>query len=98
MAGPMQCHYPTPAEIGIRVPVGLRAALYNAGFRHALAGGQLDRIEYLRCSFRMGFRSGKMYLKQLRRERGIIEFPQRWRVRIRARWDEGIHPRGRRGM
>jgi hypothetical protein len=38
----------------------------------------------MRLSFREGYRAAKMYLRELRRTRGILEFPARWRVRLRA--------------
>lgn len=77
-------HYPTPAELGIGIPLGLREDRFNAGFRLALRGARLDRIEYLRLSFRMGFRAAKLYLKEMRRCQGVVEFPQRWRFRLLA--------------
>jgi hypothetical protein len=76
--------YPTPAELGVKIPRELRAERFNAGFRHGLRGGHLDQVEYFRLSFRLGFRAAKLYLRELRRRRGIHEFPLRGRVRLRA--------------
>lgn len=84
----MQPRHPGPAQVGIAVPRGLRGELFEAGFRHGLAGGQLDRVEHGRASFRFGFRAAKLYLRRVRRARGILDFPQRWRVRVTVRWDE----------
>ena len=79
----MTANYPEPEEAGIRVPPHLQRERFQAGFRHALMGGQLDKIEYMRLSFREGFRSAKLFLRQLRRSRGILDFPARWRIRMR---------------
>jgi hypothetical protein len=43
-------------------------------------------VEYFRLSFRMGYRKGKLYLKQVRKRRGIIEFPMQARFKVRAYW------------
>jgi hypothetical protein len=80
----MENSYPKPEDVGIRIPPTLKPRLYSAGFEHALKGGQLDRVEYMRLSFREGFRAAKLYLRELRRSRGILEFPARWKVRTRA--------------
>lgn len=80
----MQRSYPEPDDVGIRIPPHLKAAQFREGFRHALEGGQLDRPVYMRLSFRSGFRAAKLYLREVRRARGILEFPARWRFRTRA--------------
>lgn len=80
----MDVHYPEPEEVGIRIPPNLIKERFCAGFRHGLKGGQLDRVEFMKQSFREGFRASRLYLRALRRSRGILEFPARWRVRMRA--------------
>ena len=77
----MEIIYPQPQEVGMRIPPHLKQKRFCAGFRHALGGGQLDKVEYMRLSFREGFRAAKRYLRELRRSRGILEFPARWKVR-----------------
>ncbi len=79
--------YPSPDDVGIRIPATLRADRFCAGFEHALRGGKLERVEYFRLSFRMGFRSAKLFLRHERRRRGIIDFPMRARIRIRTVWN-----------
>ena len=76
--------YPTPKQAGIRIPSHLIKDRFCAGFQHGLKGGQLHEVEYLRLSFREGFRAAKLYLRQVRRSRGVVEFPVRWRVRTKA--------------
>ncbi len=76
--------YPTPREAGVRIPPALSKERFCAGFRHGLQGGQLDRIEYMKQSFREGFRASRLYLRELRRSRGILEFPTRWRMRMKV--------------
>jgi len=79
----MTPHYPTPQELGIRIPLHLRKARFMRGFEHALKGRQLDQVEYLKLSFREGYRTGKLYLREVRRRRGILEFPMKAQVRMR---------------
>lgn len=78
----MENVYPKPQDVGIRIPPNLQKDRYCAGFEHGLKGGQLDRVEYMKQSFREGFRAAKLYLREIRRSRGILEFPARWRVRM----------------
>ena len=54
---------PTPADIGLRIPAHLIADRFCSGFHHALSGGQINKVEQLRLSFREGFRAGKLYMK-----------------------------------
>ena len=82
----MAYHYPTPREIGIKLPPHLRSDRFSAGFDHGLKGGQLDHVEYFRRSFRLGFRTAKLYLREVRRQQGILQLPVRYRVRLRTHW------------
>ena len=76
--------YPSPQEAGVRIPFNLKKDRFCAGFRHGLSGGQLNQVEYMRLSFRTGFRAAKLYLRELRRSQGVLEFPARWKIRMRA--------------
>ena len=76
--------YPDPQAIGIRIPRHLMQERFRSGFRHALKGGQLSRVEHLRLSFREGFRAGKLYLRDLRRAQGVLMFPFRAKVRLKT--------------
>lgn len=78
--------YPQPQDVGIEIPRTLRRDRFCRGFEHGLRGGQLDRVEYFRLSFRLGFRAAKLYLREVRRQRGILQFPTRQRVRLKSRW------------
>jgi hypothetical protein len=80
----MEYTYPSPQEAGIRIPSHVMEDRFCAGFRHGLQGGQLHKVEYMRLSFREGYRAAKLYLRALRRSRGILEFPARWRVRMKV--------------
>jgi hypothetical protein len=80
----MAYRYPAPRDVGIKIPRNLIEARFKQGFRHALEGGQLSAVEHLRLSFREGFRAGKYYARDLRRARGLLDFPLRARVRIVA--------------
>jgi hypothetical protein len=76
-------YIPTPHDIGLRIPPHLVADRFSCGFHHALTGGQITKVEQLRLSFREGYRAGKLYLKQVRRSRGIVEFPVIGKIRTR---------------
>ncbi len=76
--------YPGPQEAGVRIPSHVKKDRFCAGFRHGLSGGHLDKVEYMKLSFREGFRASKLYLRAVRRSQGILEFPARWRIRMRV--------------
>ena len=78
-------YIPTPDDIGLRVPAHLMADRFCCGFHHALTGGQINKVEQLRLSFREGYRAGKLYLKELRRREGIVAFPLVGKMQMRAR-------------
>lgn len=79
----MKTTYPTPKDIWLKVPPTLRENRFNAGFEHALKGGQLTKIEYFRRSFRLGYRAAKLYLREVRRSRGVLEFPMRAKMKLK---------------
>lgn len=73
------------AEMAIElVPPFLRKDRYAAGFAHALHGGQLDKVEYFKLSFREGFRAAKLQMRDMRRKQGIIDFPLQGRMKVKA--------------
>lgn len=82
----MSGRYPARRELRLRTPVGVSKDRFDAGFEHALRGGHLDSRECFRYSFRIGFRTAKLFLKDERRMRGIIEFPFQGRIRLRTAW------------
>jgi len=72
----MEHKFPTPQEVGIKITKCVKADLFQEGWEHGLKGGQLTDIKHhFKMSFREGFRASKLYLKDLRRKQGIIEFP-----------------------
>jgi len=84
----MQYDYPNPEHVGIRPDPDLIPERFRAGFRHALRGQPLSDPDHLRRSFREGFRAAKLFLREVRRQRGILQFPVRGRIRCRATgWD-----------
>jgi hypothetical protein len=80
----MEHIYPSPQEAGVRIPPHVMKDRFCAGFYHGLKGGHLDKVEYMRMSFREGFRAAKLYLREVRRSRGVVEFPVRWRLRMKV--------------
>ncbi len=75
---------PAPQEIGVRVPAHLKEDRFRAGFAHGLQGGQLNKVAYMKLSFREGYRTAKLYLREVQRRQGILEFPMRGKIQIRA--------------
>jgi hypothetical protein len=80
----MMSTYPTPQDVGIKIPPHLRADRFCNGFEHALKGGQITEAKQLRLSFREGYRAAKLYLRDLRRSMGIANFPVQGRIRFTA--------------
>lgn len=80
----MRYAYPSPQDVGIKIPPHLMEDRFCSGFRHALEGGQITKAEQLRQSFREGYRAGKLFLRELRRRSGIVEFPFKGRIKFRA--------------
>lgn len=73
------------AEMAIATaPPCLRKDRYEAGFTHAMRGGQLDKLEYFKLSFREGYRAAKLQMRYIRRKQGIIDFPLQGRMKIKA--------------
>ena len=77
---------PNPWDVGITIPTHLRKDRYCAGFEHAMHGGQLDRVEYFRCSFRLGFRAAKIFLREIHRQRGILAYSSRFKLKLKSLW------------
>jgi hypothetical protein len=71
-----------PRALDIAWATRFRPERYNAGYAHGLRGGRLDRVEYLRLSFRAGFRAAKLHAREWRRRQGIVEFPMRFKFRL----------------
>jgi len=84
----MRYVYPAPRDIGMKIPRDIRVGRFEEGFKHALKGGHLTDVKYFRRSFRLGFRAAKLYLREVRRHRGILDFPMRGRVRLRTLWPD----------
>lgn len=80
----MQHTYPEPQDVGINIPTHLRTDRFCNGFKHALKGGQITEVKQLRLSFREGYRAGKLYLRDLRKAMGIVNFPIQGRIRFSA--------------
>jgi hypothetical protein len=76
----MTHQYPDPKEVGIKIPPHLIKQRFRIGFLHALKGHQITRTEHLRLSFREGYRAGKLYLREVRRQRGILHFPLQGKI------------------
>lgn len=80
----MISNYPDPQELGLEIPPQLHVDCFCNGFQHALVGGNLDRSQHFRLSFREGYRAAKLYLRELRRKRGIINFPLQGKIRMKV--------------
>lgn len=75
-------NYPTPQELGIKLPPHIMQSRFDRGFDHALKGGKITEVKQLRLSFREGFRAGHLYLKALRKTMGVHSFPLQGKLRF----------------
>ena len=80
----MKHAYPKPEDVGIKIPMYLKKERFRQGFSHALHGSQLTCSEHLKLSFREGYRAGKLYLKEVRKQSNIVEFPFKGKVTMRV--------------
>jgi len=80
----MKHSYPQPEDVGIKIPMYLIKDRFRQGFSHALHGRQLTQSEHLKLSFREGYRAGKLFLTDLRKQMNIIEFPFKAKVAMRV--------------
>ncbi len=78
----MNFTYPEPEDLGITIAPHIKKDRFHAGFLHALKGGQITEVKQLRLSFREGYRAGKLYLREVRKQRGIHNFPLQGRIRF----------------
>ena len=79
----MKYEYPDPHDVGIKIPRHLIKQRFRGGFLHALKGNHITRTEHLRLSFREGYRAGKIFLREERRRRGIIDFPFQGKIKFK---------------
>jgi len=75
----MKTIYPTPREVGIHRPHVIKE-LFNAGFEHAMRGGNITETKHLKLSFREGFRAAKLHIREIRKQQGIQNFPLQGRI------------------
>ena len=84
----MRHNYPDPQEVGFRTPPHLLSARFRAGFQHALEGGQLNKVEYFRLSFREGFRYPAEVQRLLPALEDVKIIPVDWADLTAKDWEE----------
>lgn len=70
---------PKASEVGVHAPTHLDRELFEQGFSR---GMQSSTLTIFKASYRAGFRAAKLKLRELRRQRGIIDFPMRAKMSI----------------
>lgn len=70
-----------PQDFGIKTPSTLIEEDFNAGFEYGMENNVLN---HFKLSFRMGFRTAKLLLKEIRRHRGILQFPMKAKFKMKA--------------
>ncbi len=80
----MDSIYPTPTEVGIYPPKRLIKKLFNECFEHAMQGNHITEIKHLKLSFRQGYRSAKLYLREVRKQRGNHSLPLQGKIIFRV--------------
>lgn len=73
---------PKPKDVGVVVPMIVDHDLFQQGWEHGLTSNRLLKREHLKASFREGFRAAKLYLKQLRADKGILELPVTGKIKF----------------
>lgn len=77
--------YPSVEEAGIVIPPNVVPERFRDGFDHSIRGGQITKREQLKQSFRYGFRAGRLFLRDVRKSRGILEFPMKAKVTTKVK-------------
>jgi len=88
MEAGMKHSYPQPEDVGIKIPMYLIKDRFRQGFSHALHGRQITQCEHLKLSFREGYRAGKLFLSEVRKQSNIIVFPFKARIQVRVNKQE----------
>lgn len=76
---------PLPTEVGVVVPAAINQEMYQQGWEHGLVSNLLTKPEQLKASFRAGFRAAKLYLRELRKQKGIHVLPLQARIKFRPK-------------
>ena len=76
---------PKPQDVVVKAPAHVDEKMYNEGFQRAVSGGNLTERAHLKASFREGFRAGKLYLRELRKSQGIIDFPMKGKITTKVK-------------
>jgi len=69
-------------DFGLSVPSYLNEESYRAGFAH---GMQSNTLTIFKKSYAEGFRTAKLLCKEIRKQRGTIDFPTKWKFTIKNR-------------
>lgn len=70
-----------PQDFGINVPADMIEEDFCQGFSDGMAGKPLTKFK---LSYRMGFRTSKLLLRDIRKKQGIISFPKQGRIKMKA--------------
>lgn len=70
-----------PQDFGISIPANLIEKDFCEGFEHGMESNTLTKFK---LSYRMGFRTAKLLLKEIRKQQGIINFPTQGKIKLKA--------------
>jgi hypothetical protein len=68
-----------PQDLEIKIPSDAIEADFVAGFEHGMESNTLTNFK---LSYRKGFRAAKLLLKEIRRQRGVLQFPMKAKFKI----------------
>lgn len=75
-----------PEDFGIKIPVDLIEEDFRAGFAH---GMESNTLKIFKKSYSEGFRAAKLLCKEIRKQRGVVDFPMKARMKFKVRDDDG---------
>ena len=70
-----------PQDFGIKIPANLVKEDFVAGFEHGIKSNTLTKFK---LSYRMGFRTAKLLLIELRKQQGVLQFPMKAKFKLKA--------------
>ena len=70
-----------PQDFGIDIPNTLKEEDFCAGFEHGMQSNTLTKFK---MSYRMGFRTAKLLLRELRKQQGVLQFPMKAKFKFKV--------------
>jgi len=76
---------PKAEEVNIIIPKQFDKEKFEKGFNHGLISNSLNKKEYLKASFRGGFRAAKLYIKRYYKNNNIAVLPNKAKFKFKLK-------------